>query len=72
VTHVAHIEVESTVAAAAGSAVLGSSVRGGRTGSTLLRGGEFMPGRLAIDNVGELVDCDCASGGVEFDPVECV
>jgi hypothetical protein len=74
VTHVAHVEVEieSVVATAIGSAELGSSARGGSAGSTLLRGGEFIFERLATDNVGELVDCDCASGGVQFDPVECV
>jgi hypothetical protein len=72
VTQTAHVAVESTVTIAVGSTVLGSSVRGGKAGSTLLRGGEFIPGRLATDNVGELVDCDCAREGVEFDPVECV
>lgn len=51
---------------------LDSSVRGGSAGSTLLRGGELLPGRLAVDNVGELVDCDATRGGVEFEPVECV
>jgi hypothetical protein len=71
VTRVAHVEVEvgAAVWIAVGPAGLDSSVRGESAGSTLFRGGEFVFGRLAIDNVGELVDCDCASGGVE---VECV
>lgn len=74
VTHVAHVEVEVevTAVAAMGSVGLGSSVRGGSAGSTLFRGGEFVFGRLAVDSVGELVDCDCPNGGVEFEPVECV
>jgi hypothetical protein len=74
VTHVAHVEVEveATVGTAVGSGVLFSSVRGGSAGSTLFRGGELLPGKLAVDKVGELVDCGCPSGGVEFEPVECV
>jgi hypothetical protein len=55
-----------------GSDELGSSLRGGSAGSTLFRGGELLPGKLAVDSVGELVDCDVASGGVEFEPVEYV
>lgn len=54
---------------AAGSTAVNSSLRAGSVGSALLRGGEFAPGRLATDRVGELVDCDCPSGGVEFGPV---
>lgn len=74
VTRVAHVEgeVEATVATGVGSGGLISSVRGGNAGSTLFRGGELLPGRLAVDNVGELVDCEAASGGVQFEPVECV
>jgi hypothetical protein len=74
VTHVAHVEVEveATVVTAIGSVGLDSSVRGGNAGSTLLRGGEFMLGKLAVESVGELVDCDGARGGVEFEPVVCV
>lgn len=70
----AHVEVEVvvTVAIGAGSGEVASSVRGGNAGSTLFRGGEFVLGRLAVDNVGELVACECPSGGVELEPVECV
>jgi hypothetical protein len=74
VTHVAHVEVEveTSIVIAVASLGLVSSVRGGSAGSTLLRGGEFVFGRLAADSVGELVDCDCASGGVEVEPIGCV
>lgn len=57
----AHVEVEVEAAVAtvaAGSAAVGSSLRAGSVGSALFRGGEFAPGRLATDKVGELVDCD--------------
>jgi len=75
VTHVAHVEVEVEATGATtvvGSVGFDSSVRGGNEGSALFRGGEFVFGKLAIDSVGELVDCDCASDGVEFEPVEWV
>lgn len=64
------VEVVVTVATGGGSVVVASSVRGGNPGSALLRGGEFVFGRLAVDKVGELVFCDCPSGGVELEPVE--
>lgn len=69
---VAHVEVEvvAVIASAADSNGVCSSARGGSVGSALFLGGEFVFGKLAIDNVGELVDCDCASVGVELEPVE--
>lgn len=72
--HVAHIEVEvaAIVGATDTSVGFGSSATGARTGSTALGGGEFVFGRLAADSVGELVDCDVVSGGVAFEPVDCV
>lgn len=72
--HVAHVEVEAaaTVGATGTSAGFGSSATGARAGSTALGGGEFVFGRLAVDNVGELVDCDVVRGGVAFEPVDCV
>jgi hypothetical protein len=72
VTRVAHVEVEveTAVVTVVVSGGLISSVRGGSAGSTLLRGGELVFGRLAVDSVGELVDCDSARGGVEVEPVE--
>jgi hypothetical protein len=72
VTRVAHVEVEveTAVVTVVASVGLISSVRGGSAGSTLLRGGELVFGRLAVDSVGELVDCDNARGGVEVEPVE--
>jgi hypothetical protein len=62
--------VETAVETVVASVGLISSVRGGSAGSTLLRGGEFVFGRLAVDSVGELVDCDSARGGVDVEPVE--
>ena len=38
------------------SAGFASSATGGRIGSAVLGGGELLFGRLAADNVGELVD----------------
>lgn len=58
--HIAHDEVE--VVAFVGATVIStwfaSSATGGRIGSTALGGGELVLGRLAVDKVGELVDCD--------------
>lgn len=72
--HVAHVEVEVAVMVGATDTSAGfvSSATGARTGSTALGGGELVLGRLAVDRVGELVDCDGASGGVAFVPVDCV
>jgi len=74
VNHSAHVEVEVVVIVGATdtSDGLASSATGGRIGSTALGGGELVFGRLAVDNVGELVDCDWANGGVAFEPVDCV
>ena len=71
--HVAHVEEEAaaTVGVTDTSAGFDSSATGARTGSTALGGGELVFGRLAVDNVGELVDCDVARGGVAFEPVDC-
>ena len=57
---VAHVEVvvAAIVGATVTSAGFASSVTGARTGSTALGGGELVFGRLAVDKVGELVDCD--------------
>jgi hypothetical protein len=63
------------VGAAAGAAAGASRSRGCGSSATmgsdsaLLPEGEAMFGRLAADSVGELVDCELASGGV---PVEVV
>jgi hypothetical protein len=74
VNRVAHVEVEAVaaIASAVGSIRVCSSARGGSVGSTLFLGGEFVFGKLAVDSVGELVECDCASDGVELEPVEWV
>lgn len=71
INHVAHVEVEVETATAGANASRGfsSSSTGGRADSTGLSGGELVLGRLATESVGELVDCEFASGGV---PVECV
>ena len=71
--HVAHVEVEvvAIVGATGTSDGFVSSTTGGRIASTALGGGEFVFGRLAVDSVGELVDCEF-SGGVAFEPVDCV
>lgn len=58
----------SAAVEAAKSRGCGSSVTMGKD-SALLPEGEAMFGRLAADSVGELVDCELASGGV---PVEVV
>lgn len=71
VIHVAHVEEEVAIVAASAKAVFASSATVERPGEDAFGGGEPL-GRLAIDSVGELVDCDCASEGVEFVPVECV
>jgi hypothetical protein len=57
-----------TAAGASRSRGCGSSATMG-SDSALLPEGEAMFGRLAADSVGELVDCELASGGV---PVEVV
>lgn len=74
VTRVAHVEVEVDVgiAAVVSSTGLTSSTTGGKAGSTALGGGEFVFGRLAIESVGELVNCEAPNGGVEADPVDTV
>lgn len=71
--HVADVEVEvvAIVGATDTSDGFSSSATGGRIVSTALGGGEFVLGRLAVDNVGELVDCEFR-GGVAFEPVDCV
>jgi hypothetical protein len=74
VNHIAHVEVD--VVAGVGATVIStgfaSSATGGRVVSTTFGGGELVLGRLAADSVGELVECDWASDGVEFEPVDCV
>jgi hypothetical protein len=71
VTHVKVVRVVIVVGAFF-SGESGSSSTASSDGSTLLRGGELVLGRLAVESVGELVDCDCASGGVDAEPVEWV
>lgn len=73
VNHVADVEVEvvAIVGATDTSDGFASSATGGRIASTALGGGEFVLVRLAVDNVGELVDCEFR-GGVAFEPVDCV
>jgi hypothetical protein len=63
-----HVEVGATVVATTVCIGCESSVTTGNDSSAVLLGGEAVVGRLAVDRVGELVDCD-ASGGV---PVELV
>jgi hypothetical protein len=54
------------------SAVFDSSVTAGSAaGSGVFAGGDVWFGKLVVDSVGELVACDCASGGVALVP-ECV
>lgn len=57
---IAHVEVDvvAMVGATDTSDGLASSATGGRIASTALGGGELVFGRLAVDNVGELVDCE--------------
>ena len=69
---ISHVEVEVVAGGRPAafeestSTGLESSITDGKVGSALCRGGELL-GKLAVERVGELVDCDCASGGV---PVE--
>jgi hypothetical protein len=69
------VVVGAAAGAAAGTAAGASRSRGCGSSATmgsdsaLLPEGEAMFGRLAADSVGELVDCELASGGV---PVEVV
>lgn len=65
---VSHVEVGVAVVAVTVCRGWASSVTIGNDSSAVLLGGEAVVGRLAVDRVGELVDCD-ASGGV---PVELV
>ena len=53
-------------------AVISGAFASSSTGasSAAFGGGEVVFGRLAIERVGELVDCELASGGVALDPVE--
>jgi hypothetical protein len=70
---VTHVELVVTIVAATAVSIgLGSSSTAGSAGSMLLRGGELVLGRLAVERVGELIGCDCPSGGVELEPVEWV
>ena len=57
-----HVGVGAVAAAATVWIGCGSSVTTGSDSSAVLLGGEAV-GKLAADNVGELVDCD-ARGGV--------
>jgi hypothetical protein len=53
--------------------IFGSSATGARaTGSDFFAGGEVWLGKLVVDNVGELVGCDWARGGVAPVPEDCV
>lgn len=63
-----HVGVGAVVVAAIVCIGCASSVTIGSDSSAVLLGGEAVVGRLAVDKVGELVDCD-AKGGV---PVELV
>ena len=65
---VSHVGVGVAVTAAIVCIGCGSSVTIGNDSSAVLLGGEAVVGRLAVERVGELVDCD-AKGGV---PVELV
>jgi hypothetical protein len=60
--------VAGVAAGAAKSRGCGSSVTMAKD-SALLAEGEAMFGKLAADSVGELVDCELASGGVPVEEV---
>ena len=47
-----------------------SSLTIGSAGEAPLGGGVPLLGKLAVESVGELVACECANGGVEFELVE--
>lgn len=73
---IAHVDADvvAIVGGAIDTSVAGfvSSATGGRIASAVLGGGELLFGRLAADNVGELVDWDWANGTELDDPVDCV
>ena len=58
----------AVVVAASTSVGFASSFTVGSAGEAALGGGEPVFGKLAMESVGELVDC--ANGGVEFEPVD--
>ena len=58
------VSVSVSVAASVVVVDLVSSASGGSAGSACFAGGDALFGKLAFDNVGELVDCVGLSGGV--------